>query len=208
MLTRIWQVRRDAGCGYAAGGDYFETKADGSYGKCTVNSEAGVKALGFMQQLALKDKVLQDGFIDMDRRDSHPRGSALRKTIGISLDFPESMKTLSWSDSRALFSSCAARLDQQSEKLGEYTHKALEEEESEFSSHPSLRTRESSLPTLKPSMKAPPGDLLNELASDEARLSEAFSPFVTEYQKRWIADHSFSAAEPSAGSETQPQEER
>ena len=57
---------------YAAGGDYFETKADGSYGKCTVNSEAGVKALTFMAQLALKDKVVQDGFTSMNRMDSHP----------------------------------------------------------------------------------------------------------------------------------------
>jgi len=57
---------------YAAGGDYFETKADGSFGKSTVNSEAGVKALTFMQQLALKDKVVQDGFTSLNRMDSHP----------------------------------------------------------------------------------------------------------------------------------------
>ena len=57
---------------YAAGGDFFETKADGSYGKCTVNSDAGVKALTFMQQLALKDKVVQAGFTSMTRMDSHP----------------------------------------------------------------------------------------------------------------------------------------
>ena len=58
---------------YAAGGNFFETKADGSYGKCTVNSDAGVKALTFMQKLALKDKVVQDGFTSMTRMDSHPR---------------------------------------------------------------------------------------------------------------------------------------
>ena len=57
---------------YAAGGDYFEVKADGSYGKCTVNSDAGVKALTFMQKLALKDKVVQPGFTSMTRMDSHP----------------------------------------------------------------------------------------------------------------------------------------
>jgi len=57
---------------YAAGGDFFETKADGSYGKCTVNSDAGVKALTFMQQLAMKDKVVQAGFTSMTRMDSHP----------------------------------------------------------------------------------------------------------------------------------------
>ena len=56
---------------YAAGGNFFETKADGSYGKCTVNSDAGVKALSFMQQLA-KDKVVQAGFTSMTRMDSHP----------------------------------------------------------------------------------------------------------------------------------------
>ena len=57
---------------YAAGGNFFETKADGSYGKCTVNSDAGVKALTFMQQLAMKDKVVQSGFTSMIRMDSHP----------------------------------------------------------------------------------------------------------------------------------------
>jgi multiple sugar transport system substrate-binding protein len=57
---------------YAAGGDYFEVKPDGTYGKCTVNSEAGVKALTFMAQLALKDKVVQDGFTSLNRMDSHP----------------------------------------------------------------------------------------------------------------------------------------
>jgi multiple sugar transport system substrate-binding protein len=57
---------------YAAGGDYFETKADGTFGKCTINSDAGVKALTFMAQLALKDKVVQDGFTSLNRMDSHP----------------------------------------------------------------------------------------------------------------------------------------
>jgi multiple sugar transport system substrate-binding protein len=57
---------------YAAGGDFFETKADGSYGKCTVNSEAGVKALSFMKKLALEDEVVQKGFLSQDRMNSHP----------------------------------------------------------------------------------------------------------------------------------------
>jgi multiple sugar transport system substrate-binding protein len=57
---------------YAAGGNFFDVKADGSYGKCTVNSDAGVKALTFMQQLALKDKVVQASFTSMNRMDSHP----------------------------------------------------------------------------------------------------------------------------------------
>jgi multiple sugar transport system substrate-binding protein len=57
---------------YAAGGDFFAVSSDGSYGKCTVNSEAGVKALSFMAQLAMKDKVVQDNFTSMTRMDSHP----------------------------------------------------------------------------------------------------------------------------------------
>jgi multiple sugar transport system substrate-binding protein len=57
---------------YAAGGDFFAVNADGSYGKSTVNSEAGVKALTFMAQLALKDKVVQDNFTSMTRMDMHP----------------------------------------------------------------------------------------------------------------------------------------
>jgi multiple sugar transport system substrate-binding protein len=57
---------------YAAGGDYFATNADGSWGKCTVNSPAGVKAMTFMADIALKDKSVQDGFTSMDRMGSHP----------------------------------------------------------------------------------------------------------------------------------------
>jgi multiple sugar transport system substrate-binding protein len=57
---------------YAAGGDYFATNADGSYGKCTVNSDAGVKALTYMADVAMKDKSVQDGFTSMTRMDSHP----------------------------------------------------------------------------------------------------------------------------------------
>jgi multiple sugar transport system substrate-binding protein len=57
---------------YAAGGDYFETKPDGSYGKSTVNSDAGVKALTFMAQLALKDKVVEDKFTSYTRMEGHP----------------------------------------------------------------------------------------------------------------------------------------
>jgi multiple sugar transport system substrate-binding protein len=57
---------------YAAGGEFFEMNADGSFGKSTVNSEAGVKALTFMQKLALEDKVVQDGFTSLDRMQSHP----------------------------------------------------------------------------------------------------------------------------------------
>lgn len=57
---------------YSAGGDFFETKSDGSYGKCTINSDAGVKALTFMKKLALEDEVVQQGFLSQARMDSHP----------------------------------------------------------------------------------------------------------------------------------------
>jgi multiple sugar transport system substrate-binding protein len=57
---------------YGAGGDFFETKPDGSYGKCAVNSEAGVKALTFMAKLAMKDKVVEDKFTSYIRTDVHP----------------------------------------------------------------------------------------------------------------------------------------
>jgi len=57
---------------YAAGGDYFEMRPDGSYGKCIVNSPAGVKALTFMVDVATKDKVVQEGFLGLDRMRSHP----------------------------------------------------------------------------------------------------------------------------------------
>ena len=57
---------------YSNGGDYFVRNPDGSYGKCAVNSPAGVKALEFMVQLANKDKVVQEGYLGLDRMDSHP----------------------------------------------------------------------------------------------------------------------------------------
>ena len=57
---------------YAAGGDFFARTADGGYGKCTVNSPAGVKALTFMNQLGNVDKVTQEGWKAMDRMETHP----------------------------------------------------------------------------------------------------------------------------------------
>jgi multiple sugar transport system substrate-binding protein len=57
---------------YAAGGNFFEMEPDGSYGKCIVNSPAGIKALSFMNKLAEEDKVVQEGYLGLDRMDSHP----------------------------------------------------------------------------------------------------------------------------------------
>jgi len=57
---------------YAAGGDFFQRKEDGSYGKSTVNSPAGVKALTFMFDVATRDKTVQEGFLALDRMESHP----------------------------------------------------------------------------------------------------------------------------------------
>jgi multiple sugar transport system substrate-binding protein len=57
---------------FAAGGDFFETKADGSFGKSTFNGPAGVKALEFMVQLANKDKVVPESYLSLARMDIHP----------------------------------------------------------------------------------------------------------------------------------------
>lgn len=57
---------------YAAGGDFFAKNKDGSYGKCTVNSPAGVQALTFMNKLANEDKVVEDGYLGMTRIQGHP----------------------------------------------------------------------------------------------------------------------------------------
>jgi len=57
---------------YAAGGNFFEMESDGSYGKCIVNSPEGVKAVSFMNKLAEEDKVVQEGYLGLDRMDSHP----------------------------------------------------------------------------------------------------------------------------------------
>lgn len=57
---------------YSAGGDFFETNPDGSYGKCIINNPAGVKALEFMVKLANQDKVVQAGYLSQTRMESHP----------------------------------------------------------------------------------------------------------------------------------------
>ncbi len=57
---------------YAAGGDFFAKKADGSLGKSTVNSPAGVQALTFMNKLANQDKVVEDGYMGLTRIQGHP----------------------------------------------------------------------------------------------------------------------------------------
>ena len=57
---------------YAAGGDFFAKNKDGSYGKSTVNSPEAVKALTFMDKLANKDKVVEDGYLGMTRIQGHP----------------------------------------------------------------------------------------------------------------------------------------
>jgi multiple sugar transport system substrate-binding protein len=70
---------------YAAGGDFFELKSDGSFGKCTVNSPEGVKALEFMVKMATEDEIVQDGYLSLDRQNSHPifyEGKAAYTFIG------------------------------------------------------------------------------------------------------------------------------
>lgn len=79
---------------YAAGGEFFDAN-----GKCTVNSPAGVKALEFMLQLALKDKVVQDGFMAQDRKESHPifmGGKAAYVMIGAWADTEYNKMNADW----------------------------------------------------------------------------------------------------------------
>ncbi len=52
---------------YGAGGEFFEKNPDGSLGKCTVNSEAGVKALTFMNDLVNKYKVTEPAVTNYTR---------------------------------------------------------------------------------------------------------------------------------------------
>jgi len=70
---------------YAAGGDFFEMKPDGTYGKSAFNGPEGVKALEFMVKMATEDKIVQDGFLSLDRMGSHPifyEGKAAYTFIG------------------------------------------------------------------------------------------------------------------------------
>ncbi|TVR68022.1 MAG: sugar ABC transporter substrate-binding protein [Spirochaetaceae bacterium] len=70
---------------YAAGGEFFEVQADGSLGRSTVNSEAGVKALQFMLDLAEEPGLVPDGYLSQTRMDAHPvfyAGNAAYVMIG------------------------------------------------------------------------------------------------------------------------------
>ena len=55
---------------YGNGGDFFEMTPEGEFGKCTVNSEAGVKALTFMNELANVHKVTQPSFLADERAEA------------------------------------------------------------------------------------------------------------------------------------------
>lgn len=55
---------------YGAGGEFFEVKEDGSFGKCTVNSEAGIQALTFMNALGNTEKVAQPSFLADTRHET------------------------------------------------------------------------------------------------------------------------------------------
>lgn len=70
---------------YALDGDFFEVLDDGSYGRSTVNSEAGVKALQFMIDLADEPGLVPDGYLSQTRMDAHPvfyAGNAAYVMIG------------------------------------------------------------------------------------------------------------------------------
>jgi len=70
---------------YAAGGDFFETKPDGSFGRSVFNSPAGVKALEFMVQLANEDRVVPESYLSLNRMGIHPlfyQGKAAYVFIG------------------------------------------------------------------------------------------------------------------------------
>ncbi len=74
---------------YAAGGDFFAKNPDGSFGKSTVNSDAGVQALTFMNKLANVDKVVQPGYLAQTRMEAHPvfyAGKAAYVMIGAWVD--------------------------------------------------------------------------------------------------------------------------
>lgn len=55
---------------FGNGGEFFEINEDGSYGKCAVNSDAGVKALTFMNELANAHKVTQPSFLADTRHET------------------------------------------------------------------------------------------------------------------------------------------
>jgi len=74
---------------YAYDGEFFEVLDDGSYGRSTVNSEAGVRALQFMLDLADEPGLVPDGYLSQTRMDAHPvfyAGNAAYVMIGAWVD--------------------------------------------------------------------------------------------------------------------------
>lgn len=57
---------------YARDGEFFEVESDGSYGRSTVNSDAGVEALEFMMSLTEEPGLIPDGYLSQTRMDAHP----------------------------------------------------------------------------------------------------------------------------------------
>ena len=79
---------------YSAGGDFFDAN-----GKSSVNSPAGVKALEFMVKLANEDKVVQDGFMSQNRKQSQPifmGGKAAYVMIGAWADTEYNKMNADW----------------------------------------------------------------------------------------------------------------
>lgn len=75
---------------YGAGGDFFEVREDGTLGKCTVNSEAGVKALTFMNSL-VKEKLTQPTVLSDWRDEVQALFIAGKIAIHLSGGFVESL---------------------------------------------------------------------------------------------------------------------
>lgn len=70
---------------YANGGEFFEVQADGSLGRSTVNSQAGIDALQFMVDVAGESGLVPDGYLSQTRMDAHPvfyAGNAAYVMIG------------------------------------------------------------------------------------------------------------------------------
>lgn len=75
---------------YGAGGDFFEVNPDGTLGKSTVNSEAGVRALTFMNSL-VKEKLTQPTVLADARDEVQALFIAGKLAIHLSGGFVESL---------------------------------------------------------------------------------------------------------------------
>ena len=118
--------------------------------------------------------------------DAH--ASALRKTSVAMPHYAAALNTITWKAPGELFEAYKQQFLRDEAELAAQPLPDANETESEFSSHPSTPARIASLPDFRVIRLSGAFQLNDELAHEEARVSEAFVPLVISHRERQAAD--------------------